>query len=119
MGSVCMKWTGELDCLKKFIECFVVGEGKWRSPGGSTKQFLSLDTDLTIIWYAHKQNSLTFNGEVGDLLREKLIQLCVDRDLSPLNSPNYSTESLISDGLNQTKTSNNYTIIIKAWIYIA
>ena len=78
MGSVCMKWTGELDCLKKFIECSVVGEGKWRSPGGSTKQFLSLDTDLTIIWYAHKQNSLTFNGEVGDLLREKLIQLCVD-----------------------------------------
>ena len=41
------------DCLKKFIECFVVGEGKWRSPGGSTKQFLSLDTDQTITWYAH------------------------------------------------------------------
>ena len=48
-----LKWTGELDCLKKFIECFVVGEGKWRSPGGSTKQFLSLDTDQTITWYAH------------------------------------------------------------------
>ncbi len=77
--------------IKKFIKCFVIGEGIWRSPGGSTKQFLSLDRDLTITWYAHKQNSLTFNGEVGDLLREKLIQLCVNRDLSSLNLPNYST----------------------------
>ena len=87
------------------MECFVVGKGKWHSPGGSTKQFLLLDMDLVITWYAHKQNSLTFNGEDGNLLIEKLIQLCVDSSSSKL--ANCSTECLISDGLDKARMANN------------
>lgn len=76
-----LKWIGDLEGLRDFIECFVGLKGKWRSPGGSTKQFTTCDMDLNISWYAKKQNSLTFSGEDSDLLRDRLVQLCVDREL--------------------------------------
>ena len=73
-----LKWIGDLEDLRNFIECFVGLKGKWRSPGGSTKQFTTCDMDLNISWYANKQNSnsLTFSGEDSDLLRGRLVQLC-------------------------------------------
>ena len=70
-----------MEGLRDFIECFVGLKGKWWSPGGSTKQFTTCDMDLNISWYAKKQNSLTFSGEDSDLLRDRLVQLCVDREL--------------------------------------
>ena len=49
--------------------------------------------------HAHKQNSLTFNGEDGDLLslRGKLIQLCVERDSSSSKSSNCSAQNVTAN----------------------
>jgi hypothetical protein len=60
-----IKWTQDLDSLKYFIENIVGLNGRWRSPGGKSKQFNSTNADLSITWYPGKQNSLSFQGKDG------------------------------------------------------
>ena len=47
--------------------------GRWKSPGGKSKQFVSSDFDLVMTWHPGKQNTLLFNGKDGELVRKFLI----------------------------------------------
>ena len=62
-----LKWIGELDELKSFIECVLKLEGKWSSPGGNAKKFTCNLQDpnksFGITWYFKKQSSLVFQGD--------------------------------------------------------
>ena len=49
-----LKWNGNLDSLKLFVQSSLNLTGKWSSPGGSTKQFTS--DNVLIKFY---QNTLT------------------------------------------------------------
>ena len=69
-------WTSGLETLKKFMEETIQQNGKWSSPGGSTKAFKSDSNRLTITWYSGKQSTLTFQGKDGPLLKEQLVNLC-------------------------------------------
>ena len=62
-------WTSGLETLKKFVEETIQQNGKWSSPGGSTKAFKSDSNRLTITWYSGKQSTLTFQGKDGPLLK--------------------------------------------------
>ena len=43
-----LKWTSDLESLKKFVEKDLQQQGKWTSPGGNWKQFRSDNNNLVI-----------------------------------------------------------------------
>jgi hypothetical protein len=61
--------------LKIFVEDVVSLSGIWKSPGGTAKQFQCSDYDLTLTWYPGKQNTITFHGKDGEMLKEFLMRL--------------------------------------------
>ena len=68
-----IKWTNDLESLKNFVENIIGLDGRWKSPGGKSKQFVSSDFDLVMTWHPGKQNTLLFNGKDGELVRKFLI----------------------------------------------
>jgi hypothetical protein len=56
-------------------------QGKWSSPGGGAKRFKSVEGRFEMTWYGAKQQSLTFSGEDGQVMKGKLIA-SIDRELS-------------------------------------
>ena len=68
-----IKWSQDLQSLKKFVENIVGLRGIWSSPGGKAKRFTSVNFDLIATWYPGKQNSLLFQGKDGDLLKNYLV----------------------------------------------
>ena len=56
-----LKWCGNYDALQVFVKTALGQQGKWWLPGGSSKQFDASTSDLTIIWYPGKLNTLTLN----------------------------------------------------------
>ena len=64
--------------MENFVENIIGLVGRWKSPRGKSKQFVSSDFDL-MTWHPGKQNTLLFNGKDGELLKKLLI--------STLNTP--------------------------------
>ena len=52
-----IKWTNDLESLKNFVENIIGLVGRWKSPGGKSKQFVSSNFDLVMTWYPGKQNT--------------------------------------------------------------
>ena len=63
-----IKWTDTFDMLKIFTKNAIGHPGKWLSPGGKYKKFVSSNSDLTITWN-YELGMLTFKGSVGDNLK--------------------------------------------------
>ena len=80
-----LKWNSTLKELLEFIQNTVGLNGKWISPGGSSKRYIDADFELIANWYPGKQNSLLFQGKDGSLLREFLINLFTQ--VAVLNCP--------------------------------
>ena len=80
-----LKWNSTHKELLEFIQNTVGLNGKWISPGGSSKRNIDADFDLIANWYPGKQNSLLFQGKDGSLLREFLINLFTQ--VAVLNCP--------------------------------
>jgi hypothetical protein len=85
-----VKWLSNLNDLKAFIFALFGDVGKWwSSPGGGAKSYWK---DLiSIDWYTHNK-ALTFHDRLGIVLKNKLIDLRVnkisDRDeYNQLNDP--------------------------------
>jgi hypothetical protein len=64
-----IKWIDTFDMLKLFTKNAIGQAGKWLSPGGKYKKFVSSNSDLTITWN-YELGMLTFKGSVGDNLKE-------------------------------------------------
>ena len=71
-----IKWSGSFDMLQSFVECGLKLHGNWSSPGGNAKKFTCLYSDLTITWYARKQNTLVLHGDASLALTNTLITVC-------------------------------------------
>ncbi|CAB4040720.1 Hypothetical predicted protein, partial [Paramuricea clavata] len=61
-----IRWSGSFDMLKEFVESAIKLQGKWSSPGGNSKKFTCCSSDITITWYAKKQNTLILHGNATD-----------------------------------------------------
>ena len=63
----------------------IVGvSGKWTVPSGNARRFQSNDSELIVTWYRGKQRTLLFEGKDLYLLREFLINVCLNsKDISP------------------------------------
>ncbi len=68
-------WKNDLESLQKFVENGLELQGKWLTPGGSTKQFKSSNGNIIINWYYKKQHTLNFQGRDGPALKDKLLEL--------------------------------------------
>ena len=66
------RWANDFESLMNFIQTIGIN-GKWSSPGGKSKKFVSSDLDLIVTWYYGKQGSLLFRGEHADIVRKFLI----------------------------------------------
>lgn len=71
-----VKWNDNFESLKKFVESAFCQHGKWRASGGSSKSFDAFSGEFRVIWYPGKHNTLTFNGNAGELAKECLMKLC-------------------------------------------
>ena len=80
-----LKWNNTFKELQEFFQNTVGLNGKWISPGGSSKRYIDADFDLIANWYPGKQNSLLFQGKDGSLLREFLTNLFTQ--VAVLNCP--------------------------------
>ena len=67
-----VKWLGQYDCLKHFVNDILQEDGKWSSPGGKAKSFHV--EKVTITWYVDKK-TLLFQGSVGSMVKEHIINL--------------------------------------------
>lgn len=65
-----VKWLGQLDDLKQFVEDILNDSGKWISPGGKAKSFRN--ENITITWYSDKK-TLLFQGQIGATLKEQIV----------------------------------------------
>lgn len=70
-----LKWTNTYESLKKYVKEKIGIRGKWTSPGGGSKKFISSDHNLSLTWYHKKQQTLLFQGREGNNLKETLINL--------------------------------------------
>ena len=62
----------DFDSLMNFIQAIGIN-GKWSSPGGKSKKFVSSDLDLIVTWYYGKQGALLFRGEHANNVKKFLI----------------------------------------------
>ncbi len=69
-----IKWIDTFEMLKIFTKNAIGHEGKWISPGGKYKKFVSSNCDLTITWN-HELGTLTFKINVGDNLKELFVNI--------------------------------------------
>lgn len=98
-----IKWFGSYESLQVFVKTAFDQQGKWRAYGGNSKRFDASTSDFVVIWYPGKLNTLTFNGQCGDLAKEFLISLCrptssrVDRDLNDCASKCYDPDQSVDD----------------------
>ena len=83
-----IKWIDTFEMLKIFTKNAIGYEGKWISPGGKYKKFVSSNSDLTITWN-HELGMLTFKGNVGDNLKELFINIYSMNEDKPTNSINF------------------------------
>jgi hypothetical protein len=96
-----IKWLGNLDKLKKFVFS-LLGDGKWRSPGGSAKAFRNERIELT--WYANKKT--LFQGILGNKLKESIINSYKNNDMVLDANPNSDKPEAVSSSNNNISTNN-------------
>ena len=72
------KWIGTLDILQKFVKYDLKLDGKWSSPGGSSKKFTCYNLDISLTWYPKKLNTLVFHGEESSGLVDALKDVCAE-----------------------------------------
>lgn len=65
-----IQWTSNYELLQEFVDKNIKKPGKWTSPGGNSRRFTSLITDMCLTWYYSKQNTLLFQGKTGVNLRQ-------------------------------------------------
>ncbi|CAB4018757.1 Hypothetical predicted protein [Paramuricea clavata] len=96
-----IKWSGSFDMLQSFVECGLKLHGNWSSPGGNAKKFTCLNSDLTITWYARKQNTLVLHGDASLALANTLITVCGARTTSNefTVKPNAVEDGELSDNI--------------------
>jgi hypothetical protein len=96
-----LKWNGNYDELETTFTQNTVGlSGKWISPGGNSKKFIS-NSDLTITWYRGKQRTLVVQGSEGESLKVLLVSLN-----SELMLPHQSDTGVQSAEVSVTTTCN-------------
>ena len=71
-----LKWCNDLISLKTFVAEVLRQSGKQCSPGGYSKKFISSNAELTLTWHQGKQNTLLFQGNDGNLVRDNCVSLC-------------------------------------------
>ncbi|CAB4005809.1 hypothetical protein BSL78_29534 [Paramuricea clavata] len=92
-----VKWLGNLNDLKAFMSALFGDVGKWSSPGGGAKSYRN---DLiSINWYIHKK-ALIFHDQLGIVLKNKLIDLSVNKISDPdkynqLNDPEGDKDCMV------------------------
>ena len=89
-----LKWCNDLTSLKTFVAEVLCQSGKWCSPGGYSKKFISSNAELTLTWHQGKQNTLLFQGKDGNLVRDKFVSLC--RAQSCTSKPSHGQEQALS-----------------------
>ena len=101
-------WKDSLETLKNLM-LQLQEQGKWSSPGGEAKRFKSTDKRLEMTWYGSKKQTLTFSGDEGQRMREKLIALANMR----LRKETINTKSVLQkdseiniENKSSTKNSN-------------
>ena len=100
-----LKWNNNYVELRNFLENIVGVSGKWTVPSGNARRFQTSDSELIVTWYRSKQRTLLFQGKDGYLLREFLINVCLNsKDISPspkevqlLSGQNDSDKCLVGD----------------------
>ena len=76
-----LKWFGNLEDLKSFLESLVGLSGKWSSPGGDAKKFVCVEREchlqFAVTWYSKKQCSLVFQGDtmITEVVRSELLKI--------------------------------------------
>ena len=74
-------WCRDFHSLQNFAENVIGMSGTWRSKGKS-KQFTNSNSNIIMIWYPGKLNSLTFNGKDGESLKTFLVSVLDKRSNS-------------------------------------
>ena len=64
-----LKWTGDLDSLKKFFADKLNVYGRWKSPGGGAWQLAN--EELSITWYTNSK-SILLQGTRGKEIKKKV-----------------------------------------------
>ena len=77
-----IRWKDNLEMLKTFNKCAIGQTGIWSSPGGKYRKFTISNCDLTISWN-YERGLLSFQGKTGDRLKELLISICRNKEISP------------------------------------
>ena len=75
-GGRRLKWCNDLTSLKTFVAEVLRQNGKWCSPGGYSKKFISSNAELTLTWYQGKLDTLLFQDKDGNLVGDKCVSLC-------------------------------------------
>ena len=93
-----IKWIDTFEKLKIFTKNAIGYEGKWISPSGKYKKFVSSNSDLTIT-RNHKLGMMTFKGNVGDNLKELFVKIYSMNEDKPTNSKSFEPGSSNKDKL--------------------
>ena len=91
-----VKWTGNFESLKDFVERNLKQRGEWTLP---EEQYRFVSSDLCITWYSGKQKTLLLQGKDGGRLKQTLIDICnqsVDRMRLELDDMKLNSEILQS-----------------------
>ena len=91
-----LRWSGSFQMLQDFVECGLKMHGNWSSLGGSAKNFTCRNSDITITWYARKQNTIVLHGNRSLILKNILIKVCKVRGTT-INEEMTNTSS-VKDG---------------------
>ena len=102
-------WSNDLDSLKNFVVNVLKLQGKWLTPGGSTKQFKSSNGNVIINWYNKKQQTLNFQGRDGPGLKDKLVEL-VRKKPEPLVSIEQTMQPSLSEEANSCQLNDGTSI---------
>ena len=93
-----IKWTDTFDMLKIFTKNAIFQVGKWLSPGGDYKKFVSNKTDLLITWN-YDLGTLTFKGNAEDKLKELLVNMA--NEDKQTNILTFEPDSMNKDNMSQ------------------
>ncbi|CAB4041811.1 Hypothetical predicted protein [Paramuricea clavata] len=95
-----IKWGNDFEHLKKFVHDCLGINGKWSSPGGGAKRFKAQDDNFSINWYFKKQSTLLFQRCLGEVFKNKIIEL-----LSEETQKNGAVET-VGDSVIQNQSQN-------------
>jgi hypothetical protein len=103
-------WVSDFESLKTFAETIGL-IGKWFSPGGRSKKFISTNINLIITWYYGKKGSLLFCGECAEMYKEMVVNtlsLYLDQVTTNATSKSLTVVDLEADLINVSDKSNIY-----------